>query len=65
MNLQEALKTRRSVRTYSNEVPSQELIEKVIEMACYAPSAHNQQAWTFFLIAKAEDRNFLGEVMEF
>ncbi len=65
MNLQEALKTRRSVRTYSNEVPSQELIEKVIEMACYAPSAHNQQARTFFLIAKAEDRNFLGEVMEF
>lgn len=65
MQLQEALKTRRSVRTYTDEIPSQEQIEKILEMACYAPSAHNQQAWTFFLISKAEDRNFLGALMEF
>jgi nitroreductase len=31
----------------------------------YAPSAHNQQAWKYYIISKKEDRIFLSEVMEF
>lgn len=65
MDLTTAIQTRRSVRLYTEDLIEQSLIEKIVENWCYAPSAHNQQARKFFLIAGAEDKAFLGEIMEF
>src|SRR5574344_494337 len=65
MDLLTALKTRRSVRNYSEENIPLSLIEEIAEYGLYAPSAHNQQAWKLYLISNPQDRNFLGELMEY
>jgi nitroreductase len=31
----------------------------------YAPSAHNEQAWKYYIVSKKEDRKFLAEIMEY
>lgn len=40
-------------------------LQKIAEYGLYAPSAHNQQAWKFFIISKKSDFVFLGQLMEF
>ena len=55
MDIIEGLKTRRSVRRYNPEVkiPRADL-EKIVEAASYAPSAHNFQPWHFLILEDAE-----------
>jgi nitroreductase len=65
METLEAIKTRRSVRNYKGWVLDISLISEIIEYWLYAPSAHNQQAWKYYIISKKEDRIFLSETMEF
>lgn len=60
-----AIKTRRSIRNYKNEILDTNLISKIIEYGLYAPSAHNQQARKYYIISKKEDREFLAETMEY
>lgn len=60
-----AIKTRRSVRKYSEEILNLDLVFDVVSYWLYAPSAHNQQAREFYLISKKEDREFLSSVMEY
>jgi nitroreductase len=50
MDLDEALKDRRSIRTYLNKSVPQELIRQVIEAATFAPSAKNGQQWRFSVL---------------
>jgi nitroreductase len=42
--------SRRSVRKFSDRKPDKEIIEKIIELACMAPSASNRQDWFFTVI---------------
>ena len=61
----EAIKTRRSVRTYSqSQKLTPEQIAEVAEYWLYAPSAHNQQARKYYIITKQEDLDFLWNLME-
>ena len=60
-----AIKTRRSIRNYTSEELDIQLVKDVLQYALYAPSAHNEQAWKYYIISKKEDRIFLSEVMEF
>lgn len=55
MDLLEGLKTRRSVRQYdaTKKIPHEE-IEKILEAASYAPSAHNKQPWEFLVIEDSQ-----------
>jgi len=65
MQTLEAIKTRRSVRTYSqNQKLTPEQIAEVAEYWLYAPSAHNQQARKYYIITKQEDLDFLWNLME-
>jgi nitroreductase len=41
----ETIKTRRSIRAYSDRPVARELIARVLEAATYAPSASNRQWW--------------------
>lgn len=41
---------RKSIRSFSNEIPSKELIEKIIRIAAHAPTNCNQQLWNFIVI---------------
>jgi nitroreductase len=49
-----AIKSRRSVRKYSQEQISRESLEAVIEAGIYAPTAHNEQPWHFTVIQNQE-----------
>ena len=60
-----AIKTRRSIRNYKDEILDTNLISEIVEYGLYAPSAHNQQARKFYIISKKEDREFLAETMEY
>lgn len=61
MELQLAIKERKSIRKFTDEpVPQMEII-RIIEAAIYAPSACNQQAWKFIVINNEEVKNKIYE----
>ena len=60
-----AINTRRSIRNSKEETLDINLISEIVSYGLYAPSAHNEQAWKYYIISKAEDRNFLAETMEY
>lgn len=43
------VKSRRSVRKFTNRRVTREQIERLIEAACWAPSNHNRQGWKFIV----------------
>ena len=50
MDIDEAIKGRRSVRTYKNDAVSEDMIRQCIEAATFAPSAKNGQQWRFTVL---------------
>jgi len=61
--LLDLLRSRRSVRRFTAERPSRELLTHLIEAATTAPSASNKQPWRFFVLEDAERiRMLAGEV---
>jgi F420 biosynthesis protein FbiB-like protein len=62
-DLQNFLRTRRSIRRFRpNPVPAP-VIEWILETATYAPSAHNLQPWRFIVIADLSARIWLGKAL--
>ncbi len=55
----ETIVTRRSIRKYTAEPVSEELIKKLLDAAMSAPSAGNQQPWHFVVVT---DRAVLDEI---
>ncbi|MBP2030062.1 nitroreductase [Methanohalophilus levihalophilus] len=56
------LKTRRSVRAFQNKSVEKEMLEKIIEGARYAPSAHNSQSTEFIVIWDREKLEAIVEI---
>jgi len=50
MDTLEAIHTRRSIRKFIDKDVSNELIEQILDAAMTAPSAGNQQPWSFVVI---------------
>ena len=50
MELNQALKGRRSIREYTSKDVSEKLVRQVIEAATFAPSAKNGQQWRFTVL---------------
>jgi nitroreductase len=70
VELSKALKTRRSIRSYTNEIVSDEILNEVLKAARIAPSAANKQRWKFVVIDNdhikefvpiCKNQNFVGE----
>jgi len=59
MDAMTAIRTRRSVRSYTDEDISEAQVRELLGAAMSAPSAGNEQPWEFILI---RDRKILGEV---
>lgn len=59
MELMDAIKGRRSIRKFTSEEVSRELIDKVLEAATWAPSAQNLQPWYFQVLRSDEDLSWL------
>lgn len=58
MDLDQALKERRSVQGYLNKNVPVELIRQIIEAATYAPSAKNGQQWRFTVLSGKAKKDF-------
>ena len=56
MDLYEAIRTRRSVRSFSDKDVSDEAVERLLRAAMLAPSASNQQPWHFIVVRDKETR---------
>jgi nitroreductase len=59
MNLDEAITGRRAVREYSAQTVEERTIRGLIDAAVAAPSAVNQQPWTFTVV---RDQNLLDRI---
>ena len=64
MELMEAIRKRRSVRRYREEPVPRELLETLLETACWAPSAENEQPWYFVALTSPEELQNLQQTME-
>ena len=64
MELREVIRLRRSVRRYTEQAVPHEVLEQLLEDACWAPSAENYQPWHFVALTKAEDIALLSETLD-
>jgi nitroreductase/NAD-dependent dihydropyrimidine dehydrogenase PreA subunit len=59
------LRRRRSIRSYKDKPVEREKLAKLLEMACYAPSAKNNQPWHWTVVQDpAETRRLAGLVID-
>jgi coenzyme F420-0:L-glutamate ligase / coenzyme F420-1:gamma-L-glutamate ligase len=63
VNFVDEIKARRSVRKYAKKTIPKETIRSILEIATFAPSAHNAQPWRFMVLAKAESKKNLANSM--
>jgi len=57
------LRNRRSIRKYLPKDVPRELIDRVLDAARWAPSAHNAQPWRFVILTERTDRERLAKAM--
>ena len=57
------LRSRRSVRHFLPEPVSEEAVDRILETAFYAPSAHNRQPWRFVIVQSGEAKTRLVDQM--
>ena len=55
MELDTVINTRRSIRKYTSEDISQNIINQIIEVGLLAPSAHNRQPWEIAILKEKKD----------
>jgi F420 biosynthesis protein FbiB-like protein len=57
------LRSRRSVRRFQTKPVPQDILERILETATCAPSAHNRQPWRFVVITKMDLKTQLAGAM--
>lgn len=62
-DFQTFLRTRRSIRRFKPDPMPAPVIERILETATYAPSAHNLQPWRFCVVTDSAAKNRLGEAL--
>ncbi|MEW6170564.1 MAG: nitroreductase family protein [Candidatus Omnitrophota bacterium] len=62
MNL-DIIKKRRSVREFQDKPISREVLENIIDLARFAPTARNIQPWEFIVITNKDILNKLGVII--
>ncbi len=58
-----AIRNRRSIRKYAPKQISKEDIKELLEIAGWAPSAHNAQPWRFIILEEPDLKTELSESM--
>jgi len=64
MQVVEAIKKRRSIRSYSERPVSWDLIADILDAAHYAPSSGNVQDWRFIVIKKDETIKEIAKIAD-
>ncbi len=57
------IQKRRSIRRYADHPIPDEVLQRLLEAARWAPSAHNRQPWRFAVLRSAEGRDALAGAM--
>lgn len=65
MDAIEALKTRRSVRSYKPDPVPREIIEDIIDCARLAATARNVQPWEFVVVTDPATRRRIADITEY
>ena len=60
MEVLDAIKSRRSVRSYSDRTVPEEVLTRILEAGRIAPSANNRQPWHFVVVQDPERRKALS-----
>jgi len=60
MEILDTIRSRRSIRQYSEEFPKDEEIEKILEAGRWAPSGLNNQPWRFLRIVDKSKKDGLA-----
>ncbi|TAK12026.1 MAG: nitroreductase family protein [Anaerolineae bacterium] len=63
ISLHEFLRSRRSVRRFTDAPVDAEALERILESATYAPNAHNRQPWRFAVVSTPAAKSRLAEHM--
>jgi coenzyme F420-0:L-glutamate ligase/coenzyme F420-1:gamma-L-glutamate ligase len=63
MVLAEAIAERRSIRRYDDAPLDPARLDRLLEAACWAPSAHNRQPWRFAVLRAAAPKQLLARAM--
>ncbi|WP_455369820.1 nitroreductase family protein [[Eubacterium] cellulosolvens] len=61
MNVIEAIKGRRSIRTFQDKEISNKQIQEIIRCGTYAPSAGNVQPWEFVIVTDRKQKEALAQ----
>jgi len=61
--MHEFLRSRRSVRHFLPQPVPSDVLERILETAIWAPSAHNRQPWRFVVLTTPDARTSLVESM--
>jgi F420 biosynthesis protein FbiB-like protein len=56
-------RARRSIRRYTAQPVPRETVERLLEAARWAPSAHNRQPWRFVVVETRRNASLLAEAM--
>ncbi len=59
----EAIRKRRTVRSFTDEEVSEDQVETILEMAMYAPTYMNRKPWHFVVVRDKELQQRLGETL--
>jgi coenzyme F420-0:L-glutamate ligase/coenzyme F420-1:gamma-L-glutamate ligase len=62
-SIYQAIHQRRSIRRYTDRPVDQAVIQRLLEAATWAPSAHNRQPWRFAVIQDKERQERLANAM--
>ena len=60
MTVEEAVKTRRSIRKYKNIPVPKELVERILQAGMMAPSSKNRQPWKFIVASGKTKKGLFG-----
>lgn len=60
-----ALKTRRSVRKYTDQPVSRELLSEMVDCARLAATARNEQPWEFVVVTDEAERKVIADLTDY
>ncbi|WP_217913603.1 nitroreductase family protein [Miltoncostaea marina] len=63
MELADAIRKRRAVRTYTDKPVDDEVLDRILRLALRAPTGGGQQAWGLMLVRDAEKRREVAELI--
>ena len=65
MKISDAVRQRRSIRRYSDKVPADVDIEKILEAGTWAPSGLNNQPWKFKVVKASQQKEKLAQYTKY